>query len=167
MPSFLFWNCFLYCNGPRRELQPTASDSVVVYFLTHYYPQRGHRHERPPQRLFQLFHGLYHRLCRLRRGPGQHLDVSLSRRPVWRRGVPHSISAVCVPVRMGGPVRGVRHRPLAGTGTIGAYEHCFASRGQKGRGHRDQLDSAAGLSGHCHRLCGHPGLGAAQPGAAR
>lgn len=35
---------------------------------------------------------------------------------------------------MGGPVRGVRHRPLAGTGTIGAYEHCFASRGKKAVG---------------------------------
>ena len=56
---------------------------------------------------------------------------------------------------------------LAGTGTIGAYEYCYASRGKKAVWHRHQLDPAARLSWHRHRLRGDSGLGCCAAWAVR
>ena len=56
---------------------------------------------------------------------------------------------------------------LARTGTIGSYEYCFARRGEKEARRGSELDSAAWVAWHCHRLRGDPRLGAAQPGRLR
>lgn len=66
-----------------------------------------------------------------RRGPGQHLDVPLPSGTVWRRAflIPYLFFVLLFGWVGLSAEFGIGR--LAGTGTIGAYEYCFAARGKK------------------------------------